>query len=120
MARVVHFEVSVDNPKRAGDFYQQVFGWQVDKWEGPADYWLVQTGTGPGIDGALTRRTHDMPEVVNTIGVASVDEAVANVTRHGGKVIKPKMPVPGVGYLAYCQDTEGNTFGVMQSDERVR
>ena len=27
------------------------------------------------------------------------------------------MVVPGVGYLAYCWDTEGNTFGIMQPDE---
>lgn len=28
----------------------------------------------------------------------------------------PKMVVPGVGYLAYCNDTEGIMFGMMQSD----
>jgi predicted enzyme related to lactoylglutathione lyase len=26
------------------------------------------------------------------------------------------MAIPGVGYLAYCSDTEGNVFGVMQAD----
>jgi predicted enzyme related to lactoylglutathione lyase len=26
------------------------------------------------------------------------------------------MPIPGVGYLAYCLDTEGNMFGIMQRD----
>jgi predicted enzyme related to lactoylglutathione lyase len=26
------------------------------------------------------------------------------------------MTVPHVGYMAYCQDTEGNTFGMMQND----
>jgi predicted enzyme related to lactoylglutathione lyase len=24
--------------------------------------------------------------------------------------------MPGVGYMAYCRDTEGNTFGIMQED----
>ncbi len=32
-------------------------------------------------------------------------------------VALPKMAVPGVGWLAYCKDTEGNIFGFMQSDE---
>jgi predicted enzyme related to lactoylglutathione lyase len=27
------------------------------------------------------------------------------------------MPIAGVGWLAYFTDTEGNMFGVMQSDE---
>jgi predicted enzyme related to lactoylglutathione lyase len=29
-------------------------------------------------------------------------------------VVVPKMAVPGVGYLAYCQDTEGITFGIIE------
>ncbi len=32
----------------------------------------------------------------------------------------PKTTLPGVGYLAYCQDTEGNVFGVMQEDRSAR
>jgi predicted enzyme related to lactoylglutathione lyase len=26
------------------------------------------------------------------------------------------MAVAGIGWLAYCTDTEGNIFGMMQSD----
>lgn len=29
------------------------------------------------------------------------------------------MPVPGVGWLAYCKDTEGNIFGMMQPDTKA-
>jgi predicted enzyme related to lactoylglutathione lyase len=29
------------------------------------------------------------------------------------------MPVPGVGWLAYYKDTEGNIFGVMQDDRQA-
>ncbi|MDO8491212.1 MAG: hypothetical protein Q7T04_04265 [Dehalococcoidia bacterium] len=31
-----------------------------------------------------------------------------------------QQPVPGVGYFAYCLDTEGNTFGIMQDDKSVK
>jgi hypothetical protein len=48
-----------------------------------------------------------------------VDEAVASVSKNGGKNVVPKMPIPGVGYLAYCADTEGNVFGVMQADPKA-
>jgi predicted enzyme related to lactoylglutathione lyase len=118
MARVVHFELAADDPERAILFYEKVFGWQIQKWDGPQDYWLATTGDkgAPGIDGAIMRRSSDMPAVVNTIDVVSLDEALAKLTANGGTVVAPKMTVPGVGYLAYCQDTEGNTFGMMQSD----
>jgi hypothetical protein len=52
--------------------------------------------------------------------VESVDTAIAAVTNAGGKLIMPKTPIPTVGYFAYCQDTEGNLFGVMQSDPGAR
>ncbi len=32
---------------------------------------------------------------------------------HGGRMVQPKTAVPGVGWLAYCTDTEGAPFDVM-------
>ncbi len=118
MPRVIHFEVTADDPERATQFYSKVFGWQVQKWAGPEDYWLITTGEAgtPGIDGGLMRRGNITAPVVNTIDVPSVDDFVAKITANGGSVVAPKMPIPGIGYLAYCQDTEGNMFGIMQSD----
>jgi uncharacterized protein len=118
MARVVHFELAADDPERAVKFYEGVFGWQIKKWEGPQDYWLAVTGdpNTPGIDGAIMRRDPGMPSVINTIDVAALDDMIATVKANGGTVVAPRMTIPGVGYFAYCQDTEGNTFGMMQSD----
>jgi predicted enzyme related to lactoylglutathione lyase len=63
------------------------------------------------------RRQHPGAGTCNTIGVVSLDQAIATITKHAGKVVVPKMSIPGVGYLAYCSDTEGNVFGVMQADK---
>ena len=38
----------------------------------------------------------------------------------GGKAVTPKTAIPGMGYFCYCQDTEGNLFGIMQSDPTAR
>jgi predicted enzyme related to lactoylglutathione lyase len=53
---------------------------------------------------------------VCTVDVPSVDDAIAKITSHGGTIALPKMPVPGVGWLVYAKDTEGNIFGALQSD----
>ena len=117
MARVVHFEFAVDDADRALAFYREVFGWKIEKWEGPTDYWLIATGEGDaGIDGALTPRDADTPNTVVTVDVESVDDAMAKITAAGGRAVTPKIAVPGVGYMAYCEDTEGNRFGLMQAD----
>jgi uncharacterized protein len=118
MPRVVHFEIPSDDPQRATRFYGDVFGWQFQKWEGPQEYWLVTTGAEGerGIDGGLLRRSEPSQGVVNTVDVPDVDDVVARVERAGGRVVVPKMPIPGVGWLAYAQDPDGNTFGLMQGD----
>ncbi len=119
MPRVIHFEIAIDKPDRAVKFYSEVFGWKVEKW-GPVDYWLVQTGEGPGIDGALKMRDRPDESTTNTVEVPSLEEHMAKVVEKGGEVITEKMTIPGVGYFAYCRDTEGNVFGILESDESAR
>jgi hypothetical protein len=88
---------------------------------------LITTGPASerGIDGGLIRRQGPIDgqaviAYVCTIDVPSVDDTVRTVGLNGGANVVPKMPIPGVGWLAYCKDTEGNIFGVMQADERAK
>jgi predicted enzyme related to lactoylglutathione lyase len=121
MPRVVHFEITAKDPERASKFYSKVFDWKIQKWDGPLPYWLVSTGDKeqPGIDGGIINASADFPPIVNTMDVTSVDEYVDKIKKGGGKVVKPKMAIPGVGYMAYCQDTEGNLFGIMETDKKA-
>jgi predicted enzyme related to lactoylglutathione lyase len=118
-ARVVHFELPADDPDRCAKFYADAFGWKVEKWGGPTDYWLVTTGEAPepGIDGGIGRRQDADDQITNTIDVPDLDAAVAAVEAAGGRITRARGPVPGAGWLAYAVDTEGNPFGMMQADE---
>lgn len=127
MGRVVHFEIQAEDPERAARFYSSLFGWQFSKWEGPVDYWLIATGQGPGIDGGLLRRRGPAPaegQAVNasvcTLSTTSVDEDARKIPLAGGQVIVPKMAVPGIGWLLYAKDPEGNIFGLMENDPQAR
>lgn len=121
--RVTHFEVQADDIKRAQDFYQNVFGWKIEKWmdaddHGGMDYWGLITGTEvPGIDGGLYKRTADKKIYTYdcTISVANIDEAIDKVKQNGGMIREGKMELKGVGWFAGCTDTEGNMFSLMQS-----
>ena len=121
MLRVSHFELPADDPERLVKFYENVFGWTVRKWDGPVDYWLVTTGPEDqeGIDGGIARRGEESVGVVTSIDVPSVDEFVEKITGAGGTVVAPKMAIPGVGYLAYCKDPDGNVFCIMEEDASV-
>ncbi|HVO99903.1 MAG TPA: VOC family protein [Bryobacteraceae bacterium] len=120
MARITHFEIPANDPEKLTAFYASVFGWTFQKW-GDQEYWLARTGEGgPGIDGAVMRRRHPEQPLVNSLTVASVDDAVAAVLANGGSMALPKMAVPGVGWLAYCKDPEGTVFGMMQNDPSAK
>jgi predicted enzyme related to lactoylglutathione lyase len=119
--RVIHFEIHAEDPKRATEFYERVFDWRIKKWEGPSGYWLVTTGEDkkPGINGGIMRRV-GKGSTWNTIDVPSVDEFLEKILKAGGKIVQKKTAVPGVGYMAYCADTEGNVFGIMQENPKAK
>ena len=122
--RPVHFEIHAQNPTRAAGFYSAVLGWQFLKWDGPFPYWVINTGEGEGINGGLMVRQGEPPadgqalnSYVLTVAVDDVDELLEAVVRHGGTIAVAKQAVPGVGWIAYAKDTEGNIFGLHQADE---
>ena len=121
MAKIVHFELPVDDPERATAFYSAVLGWQVAQYEGEP-YWLVRGGPEEerGADGALVQRgdIHRAPVLI--AGVGDVDAVLRAVEEHGGKVAHGKEAVPGMGWSAYLEDTEGNLVGIFQPDMSAR
>ena len=121
MQRPIHFEIPAENPERAIKFYSTIFGWQFTKWDGPDGLLGDVTGDSkePGINGGMMPRRDPAQPCVNTIDVANLDEMLKTIESNGGTQVVPKMPVPGVGWLAYCKDTEGHIFGLMQSDPQA-
>jgi predicted enzyme related to lactoylglutathione lyase len=121
MSRVIHFEIHVPDPAAAKAFYERALGWTFTAWQGPEEYWLVTTGKdAPGIDGGLLRSKDGQPRTVNTVQVENVDATTRQIVAGGGQVVVPKMPIPGVGWLAYCTDPGGAIFGVMHPDPQAQ
>jgi uncharacterized protein len=125
MARIVHFEIHASDPERLAEFYRQLFGWKIIKWDGPMEYWLIETGAkdDPGVNGGLMRRQGGPPtdgQAVNafvcTADVPSLDDVLSRLEGLGGRVALPRMAVPGIGWLAYVKDPDGNIMGAMQAD----
>jgi predicted enzyme related to lactoylglutathione lyase len=120
VGRVVHFEIHAGDLDRAERFYTAVFGWEVQRWDGPVDYRLLITGTDtPGIDGALVGRHGEIDgQSVNafvcTVQVDDIGATEESVAAAGGEQVLDRMEIPGVGHVSYFKDTEGNVFGALQ------
>jgi predicted enzyme related to lactoylglutathione lyase len=126
MSRVVHFEIHADDPQRAMAFYSALFAWKFIKF-GEMDYWLVITGdeSSPGINGGMLLR-HGAREgkaflaFVCTVDVKNIDACLKEVEKAGGQVTLAKHAIPKIGWFAYARDTEGNVFGLLQSDKSAK
>jgi uncharacterized protein len=119
MPSPIRFEIHAGDPERAIAFYTAVFGWSFQRL-GDQPYWLVGTG---GMDGGLLPRIGDEPDAaapvtafIVTLDVADVDATVEAALDAGGSVALPRQAVPGIGWVAYLKDTEGNILGVLQAD----
>src|SRR6266511_2537246 len=110
---LVHFEFPADDSARSTSFWSSLFGWEFKEFEG-SGYHMTQT---PKPGGAVQGRQEAQTGVTvyfDTDDVVAASEKVASL---GGTVVMPKSPVPGMGYFAICLDTEGNTFGLWETDE---
>ena len=121
VSSIVWFEIPADVPERATAFYSNLFGWKISPFPGNSDYLHIDTGGADNSpDGAMKRRKDPHEPVVNYVGVDSVDMFADKIARLGGKICMAKTVVPQMGYFAVCQDTEGNTFGIWESDPNAK
>ena len=120
-ARPIHFEFMTGDPAKTGAFFSKVFGWKIQKWDGPMEYHMVTTGDCEGgIDGGIGRAPDGAPATCNVLGVENLDAAIKAVTAAGGRIVVPKMAVPTVGWLAYGAEPTGIVFGMMQMDPSAK
>jgi predicted enzyme related to lactoylglutathione lyase len=121
MPRVIHFDVMSEQPEKLVEFCAKAFGWNIVKWEGPMEYWLVGTGdrSQPGIDGGIGRGK-PVDQVVLTLDAPDLDALVAKAVTAGATVAQPRGPIPGVGWYATVRSPDGNLFGLMQDDPNAK
>lgn len=127
MGKVVHFEIPVDDVKRAQGFYSDVFGWGINSMP-DMGYTLVMTGptdpkSGPTtsgfINGGMMKRGGQITHPVITVEVENIDEALKKIASRGGAVVMPKQSVGDMGFSAYFKDSEGNVMGLWENAKRA-
>jgi len=116
---LVHFEIPATDPAKISSFYNQLFGWKFNKWEGGSmDYWLISHKDATSPDdtiGGLFKRNNPQEQFLNYVLVKSVDDSVAKATGLGAKVLMAKQEIPNMGWFAVLADPDGNTFALYQS-----
>jgi len=126
MPRPIHFEINAREPERLVHFYANVFGWKFSHIP-QFDYWLIETGSGDGINGGLMKRIGPSPladspvnAFVCSLGVDSVDTYLDKALAAGGRLALGKMAIPGIGWQAYVKDPDENIVGLHQPDANAQ
>jgi len=120
---LVHFEIPAVDVEKLKKFYEQVFGWKIQEFPGPIDYWTIQTvpvdtngmPLRPGVNGGLYKKPEPNIKPLNYFAVESINDYLAKIVKLGGKVISPKQEVPDVGWVAAAVDPEGNQFALIEA-----
>jgi predicted enzyme related to lactoylglutathione lyase len=112
--QMVHVEIPAGDTAKAREFWGGLFGWQFEAFEGsPTEYHTTRFSDTQG--GAIMEADGDERGARVYFDVDDINAATARVSELGGKG-GDALPVPGQGWFAICRDSEGNEFGLWQSD----
>ena len=112
--QMVHVEIPAGDTAKAREFWGGLFGWQFQTFEGsPTEYHTTQFSDTQG--GAIMQADGAARGPRVYFDVDDINAANARVGELGGAA-GDAMPVPSMGWFAVCQDTEGNEFGLWQTD----
>ena len=129
MNPVVHFELPAEDTNRAADFYENTFGWQLQRLgEDMGNYIIATTAEladngfpkEPGrINGGMFTRSEGSQHPSFVIAVDDIREHMKKIEAGGGKILGGMTPgepddVPGVGLVCSFVDTEGNRLSIIQ------
>ena len=112
--QIVHFEIPCGRHREGARVLGSLFGWKFEAFPGPTEYHMTQISEQTG--GAIY--DPDPPDKRGTrayFDVADINAGAARVRELGGEAGEA-MPVPQHGLVLACKDTEGNEFGLWQTD----
>jgi predicted enzyme related to lactoylglutathione lyase len=108
---VVHVEIPAANVESAGAFYQALFGWKIQPMP-EMNYTMWEDDGGGG--GGFPLVSDDSPagQVLVYIDSDDIDADLSNVRALGGKVLREKTEIPGMGWFGIFQDPTGNVLAL--------
>lgn len=118
--RVVWFDIPVADLDRSARFYAAVLGIGVQREKfGDFDFCVLDHEEGNG--GCLVVQPEQVTATGGVLVYLNVNgrirDAVAQVGRHGGKVIEPIHPIGPHGFRALVIDSEGNRLALHSTSD---
>ena len=109
----VHVELNTTDVAKAKSFYSQLFDWKLENLGADmGNYTIINVGDGVG-GGMMKNPMPGAPSMwLSYVLVDSIEATTKKVAALGGTVVKEKMEVPGMGWLAIIIDPTGAMLGL--------
>jgi predicted enzyme related to lactoylglutathione lyase len=101
---------------KLADFYEQAFGWKIQKDPNMPDY-VMFTDTSGELGGGFSSQ---MPKTQGSIYILTdnIEQSLDAVKSGGGKTVKERTPIENVGAWAQFEDPAGNVMGLYEQAAR--
>jgi predicted enzyme related to lactoylglutathione lyase len=116
-----HLEISTGNVKGSSHFYKELFGWNFEGMHTPMpdnpDFHYYMANLGNNTAGVAFAEA-DAPgikpgTVIPYITTDDVEASLNKAVELGGKLMMPKMEIPGGGFIGLFEDPQGNVIGLL-------
>lgn len=112
----VHIEVASSDPARTKKFFEEVFDWEFES-HPEMDYHTYVAPSGPG-GGLMSPMENQSPGLLNYLLSHNIDEDVKKIEQAGGRVVRPKQDIPGVGAWALFEEPTGIVLALFEATHK--
>lgn len=112
---IVHIEIPVTNLEKAKEFYSKVFGWRIYEKLG---FTLFESGATIG--GSFNKVNKvNAGGCLLYIAVDDIEKKLKEIEQAGGKVLRRKTKIAGIGWDALFEDVFGNVLYLFTSEKKT-
>ena len=123
LGRPIWYELMTTDMKAAESFYKTVVGWTTEPFAGTGKPYTQLNRSGKVGVGGIMEKPAEMkapPFWAMYVAVPKLEDAVAQITRHGGKAHTDVISIKDVGRMQLMMDPQGAAFYIIEpaSSER--
>ena len=117
LGRPVWYELMTTDMKAAESFYTTVVGWTSEPFAGASHPYTALNRSGNVGVGGIMERPAEMkapPFWAMYVAVPKLEDAVAQITKRGGKTHTDVISIPNVGRMQLMMDPQGAAFYIIE------
>jgi len=111
---IVHIEIPAANSQKAGEFYQQLFGWEIQHVP-EMNYTMWDAGHGSSGGFSDLNDPAQPRSVLIYVNSEDIEADLKRAASLGGKIIQEKLEIPQTGWFGIFQDPTGNNIALYTS-----